>query len=362
MPKSKVTLNEIAKIAGVSAASVSRVLRNPSQTSAKLQMRVNEVIRDLDIKYPEMAKPAKKNTKQKRLLVIDNQINIQSLIHYGLEKSARELGYKLLHLRFVHFKNQEMREFVTYISNYNVAGIVILNHAHYIDHLIKFKHMLPPFLLVNHFILNQPSLYFDNLSIAFKATQHLVQNGHKKIAIMLGDHNKISSHHFLTGYNQALDRGTIACNSHYILQNCINHDVTSYKFEKLMLQSNPPSALICADNLCSSYGDNLVEMLRHEEEDDLHDQGQIIHSVVEKARQINVQIPNQLSLLHIGYAKFFTFNSQLNFIDTLHKPIYQMGKKAVQLLHAIIQDDKSVRYSNIMEAELLIRNSVLKLN
>ncbi|WP_392563462.1 LacI family DNA-binding transcriptional regulator [Orbus wheelerorum] len=358
MAKSKVTLTKIAKHAGVSITSVSRVVHSPHLTSRHTQERVNLAIEALGFNA-SILKPYNQFNPNQKILIIDNQLITDSLINKGIESKAKELGYKLLYLRFFYFSEQEIQQIISYTTDYHVDAILIINDAPYLQALQQYQHALPPIVLVNQFSLVFSCVYFDHLSNGYQATKYLVDQGHKRIAILLGDSNKEETNYLKQGYQQALIRVNIAISQDYIAHHCVNYSASYKVIKKLMTSALPPTAIICSDHINLSYADREKFVF-----DDKFDQAisaeSAICGVIDQCLAMRIDIPSHLSLLQFIHHKGHKQYSPLNHICALYRPLFEMGEKAMMQLISILNCSSPSRSSSIIDVELVARNSTCK--
>lgn len=360
MPKSKITLTKIAKQAGVSVTSVSRVVHTPHLTSRETQQKVHKAIGLLGFNAT-VFKPYSQHSSSKKILIIDNQLITDSLINRGIEYQAKELGYKLLYLRFFYFSEQEIQQIISYTINHQVDGILIINDSLYLSSLQQYRHALPPIVMVNHFSLPFPCVYFDHLSNTYQATQYLTEKGHKKIAILLGDINKSETQHIKQGYQQALSRANIALSEHYLAYDSINYSASHKSLKRLMQLPFPPTAIICCDHLNLSYIDR-EKLLLDDKFDEAISADSAICGVIDQCRLMNINIPADLSLLQFIHHKGHKHYSSLNHICAIHKPLFEMGQKSMSLLLNLQQSNTRDDNKLLIETEMINRHSTATLN
>lgn len=356
MSKTKITLAAIAKKAGLSIASVSRVIHTPHLTSHDVQQRVNQAIVEFNFDTKDLFKQRQHISAGKKILVIDNQLMVNSLINNGIEYSAQKNGYKLICLRFLYFSEHEIQQIISYTINHQLTGILIINDSPYLKKLLQFRHALPPLVLVNQFSMRFPCVYFDHLSISYQATQYLISLGHKRIALLLGNKNKTVTDHLKNGYQQALARANIIVIPDLIAYQCVGYPASRYVIKKLMSLAVPPTALICPDNLDLNYVDR--EQLNNENKfNQLITSESLICGVIDQCRAMNIHIPEQLALVQFIHANNDKQYYPLNHICAMYKPLFNMGEEAMILLMNIIDSPSNIRFAKMIESKLVIRNS-----
>lgn len=356
MSKRKITLKAIAQRAGLSVASVSRVIHTPHLTNRETQSKVNKAITELDFNANELFKNYRTITRSNTMLVIDNQLISNSLINYGIEHHAKKAGYKLLYLRFIYFEETEIQQVISYTINYHLDGILIINNSPYLKRLLQFQHALPPIVLINQFSMDLPCVYFDHLSISYQATEYLISLGHKHIAILLAKENDSVVNQLYNGYKQALSRANLVVNNRLIAYQSLSYATSKLALKTLMTSTQPPTAIICTDQLSLNY----LDREQHAANDLIHTESAIC-GIIEQCRMMKINLPEQLSLLQFIHDNNYKLYQPLNHISAIYKPLFCMGEQAMLLLLSILNRDHPVRLAKMIDSELILRHSTARI-
>lgn len=327
----KATLSTIAKHANVSIATVSRVLKKPHLTSPLTQSKVYQTIQELNIATYDNVDARSNTNESKKILIIDNQLITHSLINYGLEQVLKLAEYQFFYIRFPYSDNHDIHHLISYLTQNLFAGIVVINDAPYLKTLSQYASNIPPIILVNHFSLDFNCVYFDHLTIAHQITKYFIDHSHNKIAILLSHYDKLSSTHFLQGYQQALHRADIAIETNYIIRDCFTYEHGRLAVKNLLNSNKPPTAFICADNSCLNYTDEKYFSEQH-----FHSR---YHSVLGALDQINESQQysvSTLALAYISHSQQRQYN-ELDRLNRINKPLYKMGQQAAILLCEILK-------------------------
>lgn len=352
MIKQKITLSVIAQRANLSIASVSRVLRQPNITSISTQKRVREAINSLNVETQDLFKSYQPQNASYKILIIDNQLQTNSFINYTLENELAFHGYHIVYFRFLNVQQQEINQMIHFTLTSSFDGILIINEAPYLKKLIPYRHTLPPIVLVNHFSLDFPCVYFDHLMMAYNITNYFASRAHKRIAILLGDENKASSNYLIQGYQQAIQRANLLIDNNYIIPNCFSYQHGKLAIKNLMESALPPTAVIFADHLCLSCSDNAERKVTH-----LISPYDAVRGALQQCNEMEIHIPHQLAFIYFSHDT----QKQHNELDTLscvNKPIHEMGKKSVGLLLQLLnKKTHAIKIANSIEAHLVFRHS-----
>lgn len=348
----KITLQTIAKQANLSIASVSRVLHTPHLTTQATQTRVYQAIKTLNYDRQYLFKSSKNALPTKKILILDNQLVSPSAINRGIEYSLKKGDYKIFYLRFLYCNQTDIHQIINYTINHSFDGILIINNVPYLEKLHQYRQALPPIVIINHFSLNFPCIYFDHLTIGYQVTSYFLNQGHTRIAILLGDENKVSAQQLEKGYQHALLRTNLSINSHYIIYHCFHYQNGKQAIKTLMTSSHPPTAIIITDNIDLNYMDD--EYLTPQNYLSPYSQ---VHGVIKQCEEMKIAIPQQLSLIYFNHDKQKQ-NNELDLLSAINKPLYTMGENAVNLLLKLLGlGSKLDTINQQMETTTIFRHS-----
>ncbi len=213
------TSRDIADLAGVSQATVSRALRNSPLVREETRQKIHDIARDLN--YFVNRNAAGLRTQQSNTIALllfdetegeDAQINpfFLSMLGY-VTRSAAGLGYDVL----ISLQQASDDWHIEYQASNRADGIILLgygNYQTYREKLAALAEAQTRFIIWGPIIRDQPghSIGCDNVNGGYQATRHLIQLGRKRIAF-LGDASRRSPEQAdrYRGYRQALQRGNI---------------------------------------------------------------------------------------------------------------------------------------------------------
>ena len=177
-------------------------------------------------------------------------------------------------------------------------------------------------------------------------SQHLIEQGHTKIAIFVNSDKNANSSLFLQGYQQALQRINMPIDTDYIIQGCLTYEHGREAIKTLLQSNRPPSAIIFEDHSslscfdCDSYhAQNYISSYRS------------LFGALHQAKESQSQLLHPLSITYISYSNDLQYN-ELDRLSRVNKPLYQMGCKSAQLLCEILkQDITSISQCHIIDTE-----------
>ncbi|NQY37612.1 MAG: LacI family DNA-binding transcriptional regulator [Alteromonadaceae bacterium] len=181
-----VTINDVAKVAGVSIATVSRVIHNKGKVGDVCRARVKKIIEELAYRPNSNARALASKTSNTIGVVTPNlSMSFFASLASGVEKGARENGFKLLMANSLYETESELNAIESLREN-NCKAIIL--HSEYSDEntLIKLAGEIPGLVLINRYVpeIANRCVWLDNLSGSQVAAKHLLNTGHKSFAVV----------------------------------------------------------------------------------------------------------------------------------------------------------------------------------
>ncbi|MBM3709311.1 MAG: LacI family transcriptional regulator [Actinobacteria bacterium] len=335
----RVKLEDIAKLLNISESTVSRALSNDEMISKKTRERVFNAARKLNYLPNLIAKSLKKKESGIFGLVIGDITNpfyIEMI--KGVEDTANKHNKNII---LTHSDQNPVKE----INNLNILysrqvdGIVItsLIGKHSIDFLKRIN--IPSVLVDIKPIPNFPAnyVYTDGETAGYIGTKHLIENGHKKIALVNGPEIVSSSKQLETGYLKALKEYKITFNPRYLFNDKENLKIsggyeTMKKIIELKDEERPTGILFIGDNTAIGAYDAIFEK--------------------------GLEIPKHFSL--VGYDDIYFSKYLSPPLTTISQSKYELGSNAMNLL---LEKIKQPGFSEIkMIPELILRKSTTSLS
>ena len=302
------TIVEVAKRASVSIATVSNVIRGTRKVSPELQERVQTAIRELDYYPNAIARSLKvKQTRMLGMVLPDITNPFFPGIIRGAEDTAFARDYFLVTANTDEQIGRE-RRLVSALRSYRVDGILLAtapgNDTSHIRSTIASG--------VSVVCLDRPvsgvnadAVLLDNVRGGRECVRHLIQSGHRRIAIITGQLKAQNARERLQGYEEALNEAGIALDQALVLEGDFREE-SGYRLGKYMVQSNMKASAVLVCNGVMTLG------------------------VLSAFEELGVQCPE-----HIAIATFddptvdHSFHSHLTAVI---QPIYEMGARAATIL------------------------------
>ena len=246
------TIVEVAARAQVSTATVSNVIRGTRKVSEKRAARVKAAIRDLNYFPNEIARSLK--IKQTRMLVLvlpDITNPFFPEIIRGAEDAAFARGYFLLTANTDEQPSRE-RRIVAALRSYRVDGILLAStedsRSHDTAHIADMVSAGVSVVCLDRTVPDVPTdaVLLDNVGGAREGVRHLIQKGHRRIAIITGSLHLQTGYERLEGYKVALEDAGIPMIPSLIVEGDFRFESGRVRGEQLMkLRSKPTAIFVC---------------------------------------------------------------------------------------------------------------------
>lgn len=327
-------IRAVAKKAGVSVATVSRVLNHPETVSESTKKNVLSVMEQLNYTPNSLARGLALNKTNTIALLIPNILNPKHMeIAKGVEDVAHKKGYNTL-LCNTEGKKDKESEYISILVNKKVDGIIFSNCLLSdvdINGLINQK---VPLVIIGKkskkTIVN--AIYTDYFSGAYEAIKHLIEVGYKDIALISGPKWQDENIDKLKGYKKALEESNIEVNKKYIIEGDNDIDGGYLAAKKLMSMSQPPQAIFATNDLMAI-------------------------AALDAARDLDKKVPEDVAV--IGFDNISMSSLVAPKLTTVAQPMYKMGLLAARLLFDNIEsnDNDYVPQSIFLDTKLKIRES-----
>lgn len=327
------TIQDVAIEAGVSIATVSRVIHKINNVSPETKERVEEAISRLDYHPNAFAQQLRKKTTSNILVIIPELGN--SFFHEiiaGIEEVARENGF---HVLIVDTHNQEDVEahFLESLTQKQVDGIITFSPQTVAPIIKKTASKYPVVVACRYMEDILPNVAIDNKKASYDMTSYVISLGHSEILYFTGPEKNLLYQDRLNGYKLALEENGIPISSR-LIKSCDASIQGGYELTKSFLRSGEKfSAIVTA-------GDTMaVGAIRA-----LHEHG--------------ISVPEDISVTGFDDIELSTLLRPA--LTTVRQPKRQMGIIAMEKLLNLIYGKQLYSPQEILAHELVIRESTGK--
>ena len=335
--KKKSTIYDVAKIAGVSPSTISRVMNSPEIVAEDTRQKVMNAVKELAY-IPNMMAASMPRRKTNYIgLIIPDIINtfFSNLIR-GIQDICEEHGYNVLVVNSDDNQEKEAR-YLKLLYSRRVDG-VILTVAGYREkefpeeELSLLKKM--NIVLIDREIngLNAPIIKVNNFTGAYFAVKYLLTMGHRKIMYLAGIEGTKTNRERRKGYLSALKEAHINWKKELMANFRLDtaYQKIIHHWPKLKNSDKLPTAIFAANDLMAI-------------------------GALKAFAQLKIRVPEDISI--IGFDNIPFSDCTCPPLTTIAQPTYLMGQKAVETLLKVI-DKKKIKKSVEFETELIERDSV----
>lgn len=240
------TIKDIARQLNISISTVSRALRNASDVNMETKKAVMTLAEELRYQPNQLALSLRKQHTHTIGVIVPNLDYVLATMVKGIDEVALEAGYTVM----VCQSNESFgREIVNTrrLMDSLVDGFIISvsSETKVFDHFKKIQEKEIPMVIFDRLIpdLDAPSVRLDNAEGGCIATEHLIEQGYKRIAILAGPKNLGISNSRLEGYLTALKKHKIKVDNDLIVHCDFNQDYAYFATEELLSMKKKPDAI-----------------------------------------------------------------------------------------------------------------------
>lgn len=203
----KLTIKDIAKLSGVSTATVSRVINNVDTVNEEFRAKVESVIKKHNYIPNTIARSLKTSTTKTIAFVVSNISDyFFTTVAKGAENYFRGVGYNLIVCNTGNEAEFEI-DYLNILQEKNVDGIILNTTGKNSEYIASISENLPIVLSSRAIKENNfkgDFIDFENISGVFEITEFLIKNGHSQIGVINGPIYLSTFQERLEGFNRAL--------------------------------------------------------------------------------------------------------------------------------------------------------------
>lgn len=324
-----INIKDVAREAGVSIATVSRVVNRLSTVKRENKARVENAVKKLKFRPNVSAQRLAAKQNNAIGLVIPRYSDIfhsfyalQILQGVGLAVERMRLDLLL------HITNGG-----TFLNTSAVEGVIfsdIIENEDQVDNVLQ---MDIPCVIMNYLTKDLPvsCVAIDNIGGALKAIEYLVKLGHTKIATITGELKSQVAIDRMDGYVKALDKNKIEKKDNYVKYGDFGRDSAINATKELIKLKTPPTAIFAASD-------------------------EMAVGAIQVAIESGVNVPGDLSVIGFDDNPLAIGFSPIS-VTTIRQPLHEMAMVATETLHKIITKKAKGNKKIILSCELIKRSS-----
>ena len=329
-----VTMREVAENAGVSIATVSHVINGTRFVSPEVRKRVKNVMQELGYRPNSLARSLRiGESKTIGMIVPDVANQFFADISRQIENISFQQDYSVILCN----SDNDVEKQLSYISTLlkkQVDGVIFISAGESSEHLEQLSLSQVPVVVVDRDVALAYAdvVLLDNKDAGYKATRHLTDLGHKRIACISGPNDLAPSMLRVEGFKNALADAGITCKKKYIVLGDFLFSGGENAMNTLLNQDPIPTAVFALNDMMAI-------------------------GAITAIRRAGLHVPQDISI--VGFDDIRMASAVSPALTTISQPVEQMAQIAAELLINKIKSKTSKNENQrvLLKAELVIRES-----
>jgi DNA-binding LacI/PurR family transcriptional regulator len=326
------TITDVAKAAGVSIATISRVLNNRGDVADETRQRVQDTIERLGYSGgPAARQKARQAVKTIALIIHAADNEYWGEVIHGIVDELNPATHQIT-LQLTNAQIERETDCIRVARQTDSDGLLIVNPQMPEDKLLKLLGKQTPYILIDYYPeqATTPCVRATNWQGTHQATDYLISLGHRRIGVISGRENDKVVIARKRGYHSALLEADIPADPNLIVAGDYTWSSGFNAINTLLsLPQRPTAVLVFSDTM--------------------------IVGAMEAARLAGLRIPEDLSI--IGFDDVPTMRQLHPPVTVVRQPLYEMGRMAVQMLVTLIDGQSLVSPQLVLPTQLIKRDS-----
>lgn len=332
--KDSITIQDVAKRAGVSSATVSRVINNSGYISQNARDQVEKAMKELEYNPSRVARRLRVTDGDRKLfglLIADIQNPFYVDVIRGVEEMAFTRDYAVYPCSFAQDMKRE-KVYLDILQSEAIDGLIVTPYHEEDELVISLVREGFPIVCVDRNLGNVDVdvVVVDNEAGSYKAIKHLIQLGHQRIGFIGGLYSIPTSRHRKDGYLKALEEHDIPVDESLMEFGDSKYTNGKQLVQKFLDMDKPPTALFTGNNVITLAGLEVI-----------HSRG--------------LKIPNDIAI--VGFDDMYWSNSLNPPLTAVSQPGYEIGRQAARMLFERLNEPNKPPRKIVLNTELMIRKS-----
>lgn len=325
-------IRDVAQLAGVSVATVSRALQQPDLVSLKTRTKVLAAVKQVGYKPNLMAVRFRSGKTHHLVVLVPTVANVFfARVISGMQQAAHDKGYSLLLCNTLADESME-QSYARMVHTSQADGLIQLRaHNPFAQLEMKSGSVLP---MVNACeVLDRiacPTVLLDNRAAACAMTEHLLELGHRRIAMIKGPARSPLTRDRVAGYRDALDAAGVVFDESLLYPGDFTLQSGHQAATQLLALATPPTALFCEND-------------------------EMAIGAIQAVKQHGLAVPQNISVAGFDDISFAAFSDPP--LTTIAQPAEEFGSTAVNLLIDLLEGRLTKAPKVILPFELIQRAS-----
>lgn len=325
------TIKEVADHAGVSVATVSRVVNKTGYVSLHLQNRVTEAMEALNYRPSALARSLRRQRTQ-TIGVLIPQLDqpFFGTLSFAIEKFLFTQNYHAL-ICSAEENAEKEDAYIDILLRQRVEGVILVPVGRSVTNVGRLLKQDVPVVLVDRNLPNLPlsRVSSNNYQGGYIAMHHLLELGHRRLAVICGPRYSEPMMQRLEGARQALSDFGVDPIAEVVLSTTLQEFELSYNAARTLLQPPSRPSAVFALNDVMAVG--------------------VLHA----AADLGLKVPDTLSV--VGFDNIPLASYVVPTLTTIAQPITAIGETAARMLFRRIEDDTTPVETVLLDTELMVR-------
>ncbi|MBN8783220.1 MAG: hypothetical protein ABS85_00610 [Sphingobacteriales bacterium SCN 48-20] len=328
------TIKDIARQLNISISTVSRAMRNAPDVNIETRKAVMALSEELNYQPNKLALSLKQKQTHNIGVLVPNLDYVLATMVKGIDEVALEAGYTVMVCQSNESFGREIVNMRRLLDSL-VDGFIISvsSETKVFDHFRKIQEKQMPMVVFDRMtpFLQAPGVRIDNEDGGFQATEHLIEQGYKRIAILAGPKNLGISNERLDGYLRALKKYKMKPDQDLIIYCDFNQHYAYLATQELLQMKKRPDAIFTISDRMA-----IGAML----------------AIKEKG----LRMPQDIGL--VGFNNEPVVSLVTPGISSVDQPAFELGKIAAKLFIETMHNESDMSHvEEVLKVKLIVRES-----
>lgn len=328
-----ITIQDVANAAGVSVATVSRVLNNHPSVSIKTRKRVQRVIKELNYQPNLLGRNLRRSETKMILVLLQNISNpFYSKVVKGIEDVGYRNGYHIMVCNTDSDPDKE-KAYLSLLKNRLVDGVIFMAPVLSAEELTQIG---KDYCVVQCCEYKESadisSVSIDSQAASYNVIQHLLSQGHKRIGLINGNSGLISEKHKEKGYKRALEDAGIVFDSQLIKHESYGYRGGLRAVKYFLSMEKRPTAIFAISDI-------------------------VAIGAIKEIKNNGLSVPGDIAI--VGFDDTGIASMYDPALTTISQPRYDLGRVTMEIMLERIKNNYYKNSRVFLEHNLVIRESTV---
>ena len=329
------TIYEVSERAGVSLATVSRVINDSGRVAEKTRRKVLAAMAELEYKPNSIAQSLASNRSNSvGILVPELHGPFFGVLVSGIEAELRDSGKHVI-ITVGHSDRDKERDGIEFLASRKCDALILHVDAIADDELVALCAGPIPIVIMNRFVAgaSRHCISIDNQRGGYLATKHVLDLGHREIAYIAGPLWKLDARERLVGHKRALAEFGLDFREETMVEGDFRESSGGDALRRLLEAKRPFTAVVCANDGMAA-------------------------GAMKIARESGIALPQELSI--VGFDNVIIARYLYPQLSTIDYPVDEMGHMAARWVFKHVYARDGLEIQHVFEPSLVVRESVVQ--